>query len=630
MLARFPGLGDEETVRLIYEEVSLRRESGEDVATTEVVGRYPRYKDELEVLLGCDRMLRPFSRVAVFPAAGDDLGPFRLIEELGRGASGKTYLASEPGLGGRLVVLKVIADVEEEHLSLARLQHTHIIPLFSEQSFPDRGLRALCMPYLGGTSLARLLDSMVDIPPNARQGRHLVEALERAQAGRAAATSSDGPSRRSLERATYVQAVTWIAACLAEGLQSAHEHGLVHLDVKPSNVLIAGDGLPMLLDFHLARRPVGRGERVSDRLGGTPGWMAPEHRAALEAVSQGEPVPQPVDERADVFALGLLLKEALAGPMPARAGLSADSWRRRNAEVSVGLADIVDKCMAPRASERYPSAAALADDLHRHLSDLPLCGVANRSPAEAWRKWRQRRPAALSRFVARLAIVLALAVVLCVAQVFYRQRLQEIVTALDDGQRLRLNGQFAQAASVLARGLDWAHTIPAAGHLRRSLREQLLLARRGQKAAALHELAELVRFRYGVDPPAAEQAQLLADKFGAVWSQRGALLAQDSGGLDANSEQSVRADLLDLAIAWSELRAVLDGSRDALVILDEAEAACGQSCATRPPAAKTNRRAGPCRSRRGSVCAGALRSGACRPSCRPVPRGRAGIRASAR
>ncbi len=180
VLAQFPGLGDEDTVRLIYEEVSLRRELGEEVATTEVVNRYPRYKDELEVLLGCDRMLRPFSRGAKFPSAPGELGPFRLLSELGRGASGTTYLAEEPALGGRLVVLKVIPDDEVEHLSLARLQHTHIIPLFSEQRFPDRGLRALCMPYLRGTTLARLLDAMAETPPSARIGRHLVEALDRA------------------------------------------------------------------------------------------------------------------------------------------------------------------------------------------------------------------------------------------------------------------------------------------------------------------------------------------------------------------------------------------------------------------------------------------------------------------
>ncbi len=129
IIDRHPGLADEAAVRLIYEEVSLRREAGEDVPTTEVVGRYPRWKDELEVLLGCDRLLRPIARVADLPEVGEHLGPFFLRAELGRGASGKTYLASEPTLADRPVVLKVISDEQEEHLSLARLQHTQHHPL---------------------------------------------------------------------------------------------------------------------------------------------------------------------------------------------------------------------------------------------------------------------------------------------------------------------------------------------------------------------------------------------------------------------------------------------------------------------------------------------------------------------
>ena len=75
LLAGHPELGDEAAVRLIYEEVCLRREAGQEIATTEVVNRFPRWKDELEVLLGCDRMLRPFSRVALFPEPGEEPRP---------------------------------------------------------------------------------------------------------------------------------------------------------------------------------------------------------------------------------------------------------------------------------------------------------------------------------------------------------------------------------------------------------------------------------------------------------------------------------------------------------------------------------------------------------------------------
>src|SRR5207253_663699 len=94
----------------------------------------------------------------------------------------------------------------------------------------------------------------------------------------------ESPFRRSLEQSSYVEAITWIVACLADGLHYAHARGLIHMDVKPSNVLITVDGQPMLLDFHLARGSIQPGDWITDRLGGTPGWMSPEQCAALKAV----------------------------------------------------------------------------------------------------------------------------------------------------------------------------------------------------------------------------------------------------------------------------------------------------------------------------------------------------------
>ncbi len=584
LLASHPGLGDEAAIRLIYEEVCLRRESGQDVATTEVVNRFPRWKDELEVLLGCDRMLRPFSRVAMFPTIGEELGPFRLLAELGRGASGKTYLAAEPALGNRLVVLKVITDDQEEHLSLARLRHTHIIPLFSEQSWPDRGLRALCMPYLGGASLARILEGVAHIAPAERRGRHVLDVLDRARNVEADPSIADGPYRRYLDQASYVQAVCWIAACLADALQSAHAHGLIHMDVKPSNVLIAGDGLPVLLDFHLAHRPIGAGERVADRLGGTPGWMAPEHRAALEAVAQGQTVADPVDGRADLYALGLLLRQALIGRGVARGRGAQRPWRGQNPEVTVGLADIVDKCLAVKPADRYHDAAALADDLRRYLSEQPLRGVANRSPVESWRKWRRRRPDALTRWTAGLVSGAALVAMLVLAHAFYRQRVREIEMTLDDGRKLCIDGRFPEAVHTLGRGLEHTRALPGVDNLKRSLQEQLLVARRGQKAAALHELADVIRFRHGIDLPSIEEGRSLIKNFRAVWNERELLLGPNTRAHDARFEQVIRLDLLDLAIAAAELRLGLAPSAeagaarvDALQLLDDANTWCGPS-----------------------------------------------------
>jgi eukaryotic-like serine/threonine-protein kinase len=594
LLEQHPELTAEDAIRLVYEEVCLRREAGQDVPTAEVVSRFPQWKDELEILLGCDRLLRPLSRTAILPEVGEQLGPFRLLSELGRGASGKTYLAAEPALADRLVVLKVIPDDQEEHLSLARLQHTHIIPLFSEQTFADRGLRALCMPYLGGSSLAWVLEALVEVPPDQRRGRHLLEVLDRVQQGRPAPpTSHDGPYQRYLDQASYIQAICWITACLADALHEAHVHGLVHMDVKPSNVLIAGDGLPMLLDFHLARKPIKSGERIADRLGGTPGWMAPEQEAALKAVSLGQPIFEPVDHRADLYALGLLLCEALGGPGASIACAAGKPWQRRNPEVSVGLADIIQKCLATKPSERYRVAASLADDLRRHLNDLPLRGVANRSLSERWRKWRRRQPSALTRGTAWSFTLAAVIALVTLGSIFYSQRLGEIESDLEDGQKFRTERRFPEAVRALRRGLEHTATIPAVSHLRRPLRKELHLAQRGQKAADLHHLADLIRFQYGITPPAGGEAWDLVRTIRAIWEERDLLLASEQGTLDPEIEEGIRTDLLELAVVWADLRVRLaskkeidEARREALLVLDQAGASCGPS-----PALNRERRA---------------------------------------
>lgn len=585
LLKQYPELSAEKAIRLVYEEVCLRREAGEHVATTEVLALFPQWKDELELLLSCDRLLWPLSRVPDFPGVGEQLGPFRLLSEIGQGASGKTYLAAEPALADRLVVLKVIPDDQEEHLSLARFQHTHIIPLFSEQTFPDRGLRALCMPYLGGTSLAHLLEALADVPVEERRGRHLLEALGRVQAGHLPLPASDeGPYRRYLEQASYIQAVCWIVACLADALHEAHAHGLLHMDVKPSNVLIAADGLPLLLDFHLARKPIKSGERVVDRLGGTPGWMAPEQATALKAVSLGQPVAEPVSSRADLYPLGLLLCEALGGYGAGIEAAKGRPWQHRNFEVSPGLADIVQKCLAVKPAERYRDAATLADDLRRHLNDLPLRGVANRSFRERWRKWRRRRPSALARGTAWSFTLAALVVAAASGYAFYRQRVREAETDLDDGQKLRLDHRFPEAVRILSRGSARAGSIFTPQHLKEMLGEQLRLAKLGSLATDLHQLADRFRFNYGITPPSAEENRNLVDKVPAIWAKRNLLLKPEGVLLDAEIEETIRTDLLELAIVWANLRvrlatksAVNEALREACQLLDQAIATCGPS-----------------------------------------------------
>lgn len=586
LIARHPSTDDETTIRLIYEDVCLRRDAGQEVRTDEVIGRFPRWKDELAILLGCDRLLRPVSPGAgvSWPEAGSELGPHRLGTELGRGASGRTFLATEPGLADRRVVLKLIPDDQDEHLSLARLQHTHIVPLYSEHALPERGLRALCMPYLGGASLARILDELAPIPPAKRRGADLVEALDRSQgilpapSPRIAPAPGAGPFRQYLDEASYVDAVCWIAACLADALQYAHARGLFHMDVKPSNVLIAGDGQPMLLDFHLARGPIGAGDWTIGRIGGTPGWMAPEQQAALEATRQGRPVPAALDSRCDIYALGLLIRAALTG---SEADTAAGPQVARGPEcASVGLRDIIARCLSADPAARYGEAAAVADDLRRHLNDLPLAGVPNRSLTERWRKWRSRSRGTL----AWVSSVAGAVVTLSLLGAVYRQTADSVRSDLDDGRKLRAERKYPEAIRALSRGLERSRAVPLVPPFTGELNEQLDLARRGQQAAELHDAADLIRFRYGLAVPSAEEAETLNRLFARIWGGRQRLIAGGPHSLDAETEQGVRNDLTELAIVWADLRvrlappaAAAEARAEALRILNETDASIGAS-----------------------------------------------------
>jgi serine/threonine protein kinase/Tfp pilus assembly protein PilF len=555
-LARHPGLSDESAIRLVYEEACLREEEGDEAASIEILNRFPRWKSKLALLLDCNRLLRMPSEVD-FPEVGEELGDFRILNEIGRGAQGRTFLASQQSLAERLVVLKITPLDHDEHLSLARLQHMHIVPLYFEQVLPDRPFRVLGMPYLGGTTLARIFDGLRAVPVDQRTGSQIVELIDRYSVGLPTEYPTSGPFRKYLGQKSYAEAICWIGACLADALQYAHDRGLVHMDVKASNLLLAGDGQPMLLDFHLAREPIGPALPVPDRLGGTPGFMAPEQRAAMAAIREGRAPATRVDGRADIYSLGLLLYEALGGAVSLSATGSRQPLARCNPRVSPGLSDIVAKCLADRPLDRYRDAAALAIDLRRHLNDQPLRGVKNRSLRERWRKWRRRRPYAVTRGLLPLVVAVVATAALSVGFFQYRRTDQQIQTALTQGQDYLKAEHFEDAKAALAKGLALAVRLPANDRRKQELSAAMRRVLKEQTVADLHKLVDRLRFQFGIIDPSADEARSLFRRGMEIWAAR-SVLAHARGGpepVDPVAEQRVKTDLLDLATILAELRA---------------------------------------------------------------------------
>ena len=365
------------------------------------------------------------------PRVGCEFLGFRLLAELGAGTFGRVYLGRQERLADRLVVLKIAPHLFDESRTLAQLRHIHIVPIYSVHQTDH--FQAVCMPFLGTTTLADLLMDLRRQTVLPESAKYILDQIKKRAHPRAAAgefprhdpgsTGHAGP-RHSLESMNYVDGVLWLALRLADGLAHAHGCGIVHRDVKPANVLLTDDGMPMLLDFNLSE------DRKLDRsasavgAGGTLRYMAPEQLTHYPTgTCHG-------DERTDVYSFGVILHELLTGrhPFPQRKNALASACcdgevkphqppkvRHWNPAASPGTESIVRHCLEWAPSRRYQSARELHEDLQRQSEHLPLKYAQERSLRERARKWTRRHPRlSTSAGVGAIAVFLIMAMT-CVA-----------------------------------------------------------------------------------------------------------------------------------------------------------------------------------------------------------------------
>ncbi len=533
---RYPELDPESLKELIYEEFCLREEAGDAPVPLEYEERFPELADRLRRVFDIHDLIGSGGSAAfrvsstpevAFPESGQTTAGFRLLEELGRGAFARVFLAEERQLADRPVALKVSRTGSREPQTLARLQHTHIVPVHSSRTDPATGLHLLCMPFFGRVTLEQLLAQ--DSVKKARTGADVLAALNMLEPS----SPRDSMIARSVFASLpFARAIAWWGARMAEALAHAHERGVLHRDIKPSNVLVTADGLPMLLDFNLARDP--KAEAVGPSLGGTLAYMAPEH---LEALAEGN--DDRVDHRADIFSLGVLLYEVLTGRRPFAIPTGASSvvealYRaaedRRHAlpairdthpEVPAAMEAVVLKCLRHDVSHRYQDAASLAADLQAVADDGPLLHAREPLVSRTIRWSRRRRwPIALVGLLGVASIFLTNAIVRArddqVRAVTLMSRwIEEGNGEARAGRWREAAGKFIDVTQLATNTVDFASQTPLVAkrdHALARLKDVNLAIEIERRIDSFLAEAEQIRVRLGVardDPSVASRIDSL-------------------------------------------------------------------------------------------------------------------------
>jgi len=268
-------------------------------------------------------------------------GRFQLVELLGTGGMGDVYKAYDPNLG-RYIALKILRHEEPETLNRflrearaqAKVEHPHICKIYESGEYS--GHPYIAMQYIDGKNLKEL-----------------------------------DPKLTLEEKLGIIKEV-------ALGLQAAHRQGLIHRDVKPTNIMVTqteeGNWKPFIMDFGIAREQEASGLTSTGMVVGTPFYMSPEH-------AKGKVIN--LDRRSDIYSLGITLYELLTGIVPFQGDTPVEVLikvidkdpppiRKIYPRVPVDIETIVMKCLEKDPNRRYGSAKDLAEDIQRYLEGDPI------------------------------------------------------------------------------------------------------------------------------------------------------------------------------------------------------------------------------------------------------------------
>lgn len=350
------------------------------------------------------------------------LGDYQIIREVGRGGMGIVYEARQMSLD-RQVALKVlpfaavldqkqIQRFQNEARAAAQLQHPNIVPIHGVGN--DRGVHFYAMQFIEGQSLSQVLYQLQDdagIPGMSPGSEHKGNDASRPKdTGDTASCermppASCGAFPATRSGAQHCRAAACLGIQAAEALHSAHECGVIHRDVKPSNLILDREGKLWVTDFGLARFHRNESCTQSGDIVGTLQYMSPEQAHGDSAL---------IDPRTDCYSLGITLYEMLTLHRAFEGDVYADvlqkidagdcpRMQKLNPQIPRDLVNVVYKAMAVERAERYASLQELADDLQRYVDGKPTHAKPPSIPQRLG-KWGRRHRTAVSAAVAVLLV----------------------------------------------------------------------------------------------------------------------------------------------------------------------------------------------------------------------------------
>jgi serine/threonine protein kinase/TolA-binding protein len=367
---------------------------------------YPSSEDKLQQRVRIEKLIEEGLKDEVW--SGRRIGEYIIVEEIGRGGMGIVLLTIQTSLN-RYVALKIlpfgfsiddksVVRFQNEAKIIAKFNHPNIVPIFS--SGEEEGVYYIAMAFIPGLSLNKVIESLKhfslhEIRASSIRNTILMHPdfmrfnLDLKNSGLDESIMSQRDP--SFWDNSYLSFILTIFHEVADALSYAHRNDIYHGDLKPSNIILTPEGIPMIADFGLAKDMKAIATTRSNEFAGTIGYASPEQIR-----------DNTIDEKSDIWSLGVTLYELINFNHPFGGKTISEtidkilnseppSLRKQDKKIPKEVEAIIFKCLEKNPKKRYSSMTMLREDLNNFLESKPIkarpVGIMNRTY-----KWVKRHP----------------------------------------------------------------------------------------------------------------------------------------------------------------------------------------------------------------------------------------------